>query len=44
MSITSFNELVELIGTTIAKEDTNLRLSIFVEKRLSVTIRRQATK
>lgn len=39
MSITSFNELVKLIGPTIAKEDTNLRLSIPVEERLSVTIR-----
>nr|XP_026484868.1 uncharacterized protein LOC113392584 [Vanessa tameamea] len=38
MSITGFNELVKLIGPGIAKEDTNLRLSIPVEERLSVTI------
>ncbi|XP_065167386.1 LOW QUALITY PROTEIN: uncharacterized protein [Atheta coriaria] len=43
MTITSFNELVKLIGPTIAKEDTNLRLSIPVEERLSVTIRYLAT-
>ncbi|CAI6372771.1 unnamed protein product [Macrosiphum euphorbiae] len=39
MSITSFNELVKLIGPAIAKENTQLRLSIPVEERLSVTIR-----
>nr|XP_034194211.1 uncharacterized protein LOC117610681 [Osmia lignaria] len=43
MSITSFNELVKLIGPAIVKEDTHLRLSIPVEERLSITIRYLAT-
>jgi hypothetical protein len=39
MSITSFNELVQLIGPAIAKRDTHFRLSIPAEERLSVTLR-----
>lgn len=39
MSITSFNELVKLIGPSISKQDTHLRLAIPAEERLSVTIR-----
>lgn len=40
MSATSFNELVKLIGPAIAKRDTNLRLAIPVEEKLSVTVRK----
>jgi hypothetical protein len=39
MSISSFNEVVRLIGPSIAKEDTSLRRAIPVEERLSVTLR-----
>lgn len=39
MSITTFNELVKLIGPAVAKKNTNLRLSMLVDERFSVTIR-----
>jgi hypothetical protein len=39
MSISSFDELLKLVGPSIIYEDTNWRTAIAPEERLSVTIR-----
>ncbi|XP_060857387.1 uncharacterized protein LOC132934962 [Metopolophium dirhodum] len=39
MSITSFDTLILLVGKYIQKQNTNMRISITPEERLTVTIR-----
>ncbi|KAJ8935151.1 hypothetical protein NQ314_012969 [Rhamnusium bicolor] len=39
MSVSSFEELLSLVGPSIKKEDTQLRCAISEEERLSVTLR-----
>ncbi|CAI6363289.1 unnamed protein product [Macrosiphum euphorbiae] len=39
MSITSFDELISLVGPKLSKEHTGLRMPISPEERLTVTLR-----
>ncbi|CAI6373732.1 unnamed protein product [Macrosiphum euphorbiae] len=39
MSITSFDELISLVGPKLSKQHTGLRVPISPEERLTVTLR-----